>query len=120
MQARLEAVLRKIGDKLRQEGIQPDMIDRVIVCGDGITYFSGIDRLVYDNIGSELTEVDFTRKTGMKTIYTYSSAMVNYIAGLLRYGRSDSHIERKVAPLDDGTSGNIIDKVKKWFSALKD
>lgn len=120
MQARMEAVLRRIGDKLRQEGIQPDMIDRVIICGDGITYFSGIDRLVVDNIGSELTEVDFTRKTGMKTIYTYSSAMVNYIAGLLRYGRSESQIERKAVPMDDDTSGNIIEKVKKWFSALKD
>lgn len=120
MQARMEAVLRRISDKLRQEGIQPDMIDRVIICGDGIANFSGIDRLVYDIIGSELTDVDFTRKTGMKTIYTYSSAMVNYIAGLLRYGRSDSHIERKVAPIDDDSSGNIIEKVKKWFSALKD
>lgn len=120
VQARIEAVFKKINSRLTEEGIQPDMIDRVIVCGDGISNFSGIDRIVYDHIGSELTEVDFTRKTGMKTVYTYSSAMVTYIAGLLKFGRSDSQITRKVLPVDDGSSGGVLGKIKKWFSALKD
>lgn len=120
MQARIEAIFKKINSRLIEEGIQPDMIDRVIVCGDGIANFSGVDRLVYDHIGSELTDVDFTRKTGMKTVYTYSSAMVTYISGLLKFGRSDSHITRKALPVDDGSSGGLIGKIKKWFSALKD
>ena len=121
MQARLEAFMTRIQSKLIDEDIKPDMIDRVIVCGDGISYFSGLDSLCREVIGTKLTDTDFTRKTGMKSLYTYSGAMVNYICALLPYGRGESRIERKLQPVDDSKgSGGLVGKVKKWFSSFKD
>ena len=121
MQARIEAILSRVQNKLLDEDIRPDMIDRIIVCGDGISYFSGIDKLCEKVFNTKFTDVDFTRKTGMKSLYTYSGAMVSYICGLLPYGRSDSHIERKAQPADNSRSrGGLFGKVKKWFSSLKD
>jgi len=121
MQARIEAILSRIQNKLLDEDIKSDMIDRIIVCGDGISYFSGVDKLCEEVFGTKFVEVDFTRKTGMKSLYTYSGAMVNYICGLLPYGRSDSQIERKAQTIENSSSrGGVIGKMKKWFSSLKD
>lgn len=126
MEARIVDLMNIIADKLEKDDIRTDKIDRIIVSGDGLSAFNGIDILSEDIFESKYIKVDFSRATGMKNCYTYASGMVMYISGLLPYGRMDSKIEKRNFGIEQEQehSSGIFEgakgKVMGWFSKFKE
>lgn len=115
MEARIVDLLNIIADKLENEGISPEKVDRVIFSGEGLAMFNGLNTLCDEIFSSTYERVDFSRATGMKGCYTLASGMLMYISGLLPYGRLDSKIEKRTfaAEQQQETNGGV-------FSAAKD
>lgn len=115
MQARIEDVLRLIRKRLEAEDIQTDLIDRVVFTGDGIIDFSGLNEVCHRVLGTKQVNVDFSRKTGMKSSYTYASGMVMHVVPMIPYGMKQSAIEKIQAQQEPDKS-----KGKGIFSAFQD
>lgn len=126
MQARLESLFSVIAKQLADDDIQTEYIDRVILTGDGITKFKGLDMLCEQAFKTKLYPIDFSRYTGMKTVYTYASGMVMYISGLLPYGRRQSVIEKHYSqdpqsrPSANQVKPSILDKMKSFLAKFKE
>ena len=95
MQARIEEIFSMVAQSLGRDNINIGAVDRVIVAGDGIVPFKGIDIICQDVLGVQYLEIDFSRLTGMKSVYTYASGMVMYISSQLPLGRKQSDLERE-------------------------
>ena len=126
MQARIEDILTIIKNKLDSEEIQTDLIDRVIFTGDGICGFSGLNEVCRRVFGTNQSQVDFSRYTGMKNIYTYASGMVMYVSSMLPYGMKQSAIEKvqvQTAPekgSGKGVFASLQGKIKDFVDRLRD
>lgn len=126
MQARIEDILTIIKNKLESEDIQTDLIDRVIFTGDGIMGFSGLNEVCKRILGTNQTNIDFSRYTGMKSIYTYASGMVMYVSSMLPYGMKQSAIEKIQAqaepekPAGKGKFTSLQGKFKDFIERLRD
>ena len=94
MQARIEDIFGIIRERLDVDEIDTSFIDRVVLSGDGIVGFSGLDRICERVFRTKLSDIDFTRNTAMKAIFTYTSGMIMYIASMLPYGMKRSDIAR--------------------------
>ena len=95
MQARIEELFSMIAKSLEGNNINTSSVDRIVITGDGIVNFKGVDEICKKIFGVALFEIDFTRLTGMKSIYTYASGMVMYISSLLPLGRKQSELARE-------------------------
>ena len=95
MQARVEEIFSMVGQSLGKDNINIGSVDRIVVTGDGIVPFKGVDLLCKDILGVQYLEIDFSRLTGMKSVYTYASGMVMYISSQLPLGRKQSQLERE-------------------------
>ena len=95
MQARIEEIFSMVGQNLSSDNINIGSVDRIIVAGDGIVSFKGVDIICKDLLGVQCLEIDFSRLTGMKSVYTYASGMVMYISSQLPLGRKQSQLERE-------------------------
>jgi len=126
MQDRIEDIFGMIKERLDIEGIDTAAIDRVVLSGDGIVGFSGLDRVCERVYGTKLSDIDFTRNTAMKAIFTYASGMIMYIASMLPYGMKRSEIERAEpepeAEENRGKSffGSLKDRFKGYVNKLRD
>jgi len=130
MKARIENILDSIAVALEDEGIMSSLIDEVILTGDGITTFKGLDGVCEAVLGTVPTVVDTARYTGMKSAYTYAGGMIKYMAEQLRYGRKPSKISREyqqvqtepVAARENkpGFVQNIKNKFKNMVESFKD
>lgn len=126
MEARIVGLLNIIADRLEQEDICPEKIDRIIFSGDGLASFNGLDILCNEIFNAPYLSVDFSRVTGMKGCYTYTSGMVMYISGLLPLGRMDSRIEKKSflsEPQQEQGSGILSgakEKVRGWIARFRE
>jgi len=118
MQARLENLFEVISQKLLKEGVNLSMLDKVVLCGDAISQFKGLDSICNNIMGIPLVEIDFPRLTGMKNTYTFASGMVMYIAYQLPLGRKQSLLERDFSKNDkDSYKNNSL--FNKMSSKLK-
>lgn len=126
MQARIEDILSSVAGELDAEEVATDLIDRVILMGDGITGFSGLETVVEKVMGTKLDSVDFTRYTGMKELYTYSSGMIMYVSEMLPFGMNQSRIEKPAVPQektgnsDKGTFSTIKEKFSQFLEKIRD
>ncbi len=126
MQARIEDLLTIIKGKLESEDIQTDLIDRVIFTGDGIMSFSGLDEVCHRILGTKQANMDFSRYTGMKSIYTYASGMVMYVSSMLPYGMKQSAIEKLQVQQEPtksegkGVFNSLQGKLKDFVDRLRD
>lgn len=126
MEARIVDLMNIIADKIEKDDIRTDKIDRIIISGDGLSSFNGIEILVEDIFETKYVKVDFSRATGMKNCYTCASGMVMYISGLLPYGRMDSKIEKRNFGMEQEQehSNSLFEgakgKVMGWISRFKD
>ncbi len=128
MQARIENIFEIVKAKLDEDEIESSMIDRVIITGDGITKFKGVSSVCTNILECTLTETDFGRLTGMKSVYTYSSGMLMYIASQLPLGRKQSVFEREFQLEDINTAGNakkgffakISEKIKEVLASFRE
>lgn len=126
MQARIEDILTIIRDKLDSEDIQTNLIDRVIFAGDGIMGFSGLSEVCRRVLGTTQINVDFSRYTGMKAIYTYASGMVMYVSSMLPYGMKQSAIEKIQAQPEPeknsskGALASLQGRLKDFIDRLRD
>ncbi|MBR6934605.1 MAG: cell division protein FtsA [Clostridia bacterium] len=125
MQARIEDIFGIIRERLDVDEIDTSFIDRVVLSGDGIVGFSGLDIVCERVFRTKLADIDFTRNTAMKAIFTYTSGMIMYIASMLPYGMKRSDIEREEpegAQEDNkpGVFGSIKDKFRNLIGKLRD
>ncbi len=126
MQARIEDILSIIKHKLENEDIRTDLIDRVIFTGDGICGFSGLDEVCRRVFGTKQSNIDFSRYTGMKNIYTYASGMIMYVSSMLPYGMKQSSIEKiqvqnePVKSSGKGMFASLQGKIKDFVDKLRD
>lgn len=126
MQARIEDIFSLVAQNLVQDGINLKSVDRVIIAGDGISAFKGIDVICSDILGVQYLEIDFSRLTGMKSVYTYASGMVMYISAQLPLGRKQSELEREyqqksVEPVKKkGLIGNFTEKLKDMLTGFRE
>ncbi len=126
MQARIEDIFGIIRERLDIDEIDTSFIDRVVLSGDGIVGFSGLDLICERVFRTKLSDIDFTRNTAMKAIFTYTSGMIMYIASMLPYGMKRSDIER-IQPEEtaeqnsgNGVIGTIKDKFRSFINKLRD
>lgn len=130
MKARIESILDNVAVSLEEEGIMSSLIDTVVLTGDGINNFKGLDSLCESVLGIAPHVVDAARQTGMKSSYSYSSGMINYMANQLKYGRKSSKIAREyqqnaevhteVKESKPGFLKNIKSKFKNMVESFKD
>ena len=126
MQARIEDIFGIIRERLDIDEIDTSFIDRVVLSGDGIVGFSGLDLICERVFRTKLSDIDFTRNTAMKAIFTYTSGMIMYIASMLPYGMKRSDSER-IQPEEtaeqnsgNGVIGTIKDKFRSFINKLRD
>ena len=125
MQARIEDIFGIIRERLDVDDIDTSLIDRVVLSGDGIVGFTGLDIICERVFKTGLADIDFTRNTAMKAIFTYTSGMIMYIASMLPYGMKRSDIERaeqEQAPEENkqGVFSTIKDKFKNFIGKMRD
>jgi cell division protein FtsA len=131
MQARIKemtaAIINRAADDLKNIGINV-MFDRVVLIGEGIARFSGInDALDGVCAGSEIEVLNIGRDIGMKNTYSIATGMLLYVSSNIKFGRTPSKIikesqeeknassEEKISPVK-----SIIEKVKSWFVLFKE
>ena len=131
MQARIkdmtETIIKKASEDLRNMGINSPF-DRVVLIGEGIARFSGINEAVEDVCpGTEIEVLNIGRDIGMKNTYSIATGMLLYVSSNIKYGRTPSKIvketpEDKNVPAEESTSPikKIVDKVKSWFVLFKE
>lgn len=95
MKARIENILDSVAAELEEEGIMSSLIDNVVLMGDGINTFKGLDGVCENVIGIKPVVVDPSRYTGMKSSYSYAGGMIKYMSNQLRFGRKASKISRE-------------------------
>ena len=100
------------------DGIDTSFIERVVLSGDGIVGFTGLDRVCERVFGTKLSDIDFTRNTAMKAIFTYTSGMIMYIASMLPYGMKRSDIERAEQEEPEDNSGGSMKSMKEKFKGF--
>ena len=117
MQARIEDIFGIIRERLDVDEIDTSFIDRVVLSGDGIVGFSGLAGVCERVFRTKLSDIDFTRNTAMKAIFTYTSGMIMYIASMLPYGMKRSDIERvqPEEPEDNGGGNGVMKSIKDKF-----
>lgn len=125
MQARIEDIFGIIKERLDIDEIDTSFIDRVVLSGDGIVGFSGLDKICERVFRTRLADIDFTRNTAMKAIFTYTSGMIMYIASMLPYGMKRSDIDRiqpETVPEDNkpGVFASVKEKFKNLMGKLRD
>ncbi|MBE7056958.1 MAG: cell division protein FtsA [Ruminococcaceae bacterium] len=129
MQARIEEIFSMVGRNLNKENININSIDRVIVSGDGLVPFKGTDVICKNILNVQLLEIDFSRLTGMKSVYTYASGMVMYISSQLPLGRKQSQFEKEYQTNDipqikkKGFAGileMVQSKMKNMFTGFRE
>ena len=123
MQARIEEIFSMIARSLEKNNINTSSVDRVVLAGDGIVSFKGIDEICKKIFGVALFEIDFSRLTGMKSVYTYASGMVMYISSLLPLGRKQSELAReyrKDEVLAEDKKQGISEIKNKFVGKMKD
>lgn len=122
MQARIEYIFELIRDKLEEEDIETNLIDQVILTGDGISKFKGVDKVCQNILESPLSLVDFSRLTGMKSIYTLTSGILMYISSQLPLGRKQSVLEREFMSEENNTINKMKDKsiIVKFLEKFKE
>jgi cell division protein FtsA len=120
MQARIEDIFGIIRERLDVDEIDTSFIDRVVLSGDGIVGFSGLDIICERVFRTKLSDIDFTRNTAMKAIFTYTSGMIMYIASMLPYGMKRSDIERvqPEEPEEQSGQGGMFGAIKDKFRNL--
>ena len=124
MKARIESILDYVAAELEDQGIMSSLIDTVILTGDGINNFKGLDGVCEAVIGTVPSVLDTSRYTGMKSSYAYAGGMVRYMAQQLRYGRKPSKITREyqekpeVAPEPKNVKADFIKNIKTKFKNM--
>ncbi len=114
MQARIEEIFSLIAQNLSKDNINIGSIDRVVITGDGLATFKGVDVLCKNILNIQLMEIDFSRLTGMKSVYTYASGMVMYVSSQLPLGRKQSKLEKEYQ------SEEVPQIKKKGFAGIKE
>ena len=66
--------------------METQYISKIILTGDGITKFKGVDK-VSESIFETKFTIDFSRLTGMKSVFTNASGMLMYITMQLPLGK---------------------------------
>ncbi|MBE7065735.1 MAG: cell division protein FtsA [Ruminococcaceae bacterium] len=126
MKARIESILDNVAAELEDEGIMSSLIDTVILTGDGINNFKGLDGVCESVIGKVPSVIDTARYTGMKSSYAYAGGMVRYMAQQLRYGRKPSKIAREyqqpqeTAPETKKGKVDFVQNIKTKFKNMID
>lgn len=130
MKARIENILDNVAVSLEEEGIMSSLIDVVVLTGDGINNFKGLDNLCESVLGITPRVVDAARLTGMKSAYSYASGMINYMSNQLKFGRKPSKIAREYqqnndTPVEKTTAKpsfieTIKNKLKNMVESFKD
>lgn len=128
MQARIENIFEIVKDRLEEEDVETQYIDRVILTGDGITKFKGVDKVSESIFETKFAPIDFSRLTGMKSVFTNASGMLMYIAMQLPLGRKESVFERvflkenvtAVKSKEKSGFAKFMDKLKDWVSSFKE
>ena len=122
MEARISEMLSLIAQNLSKDNINIASIDRVVVVGDGLVPFKGLDILCENILKIKFMEIDFSRLTGMKSIYTYASGMVMYVSSQLPLGRKQSKLEKEFSseePLMVKKKG-FTEVINKIYGKMKD
>lgn len=114
MQARIEEIFSMVSKNLSKDNINISSIDRVVVTGDGLVPFKGVDIICKNILNVQHLEIDFSRLTGMKSVYTYASGMVMYICSQLPLGRKQSQFEKEYQTKD------VPQIKKKGFAGFKE
>lgn len=121
MEARLENLFTTIKENLQEESIVVENIGQIVLTGDGIIKFRGLDSL-FDSIFSiPYNEFDFCRITGLKSSYTLCWSMIDYVAQQLPLGRKASNVSSgKNEEIIGKKNGSIviIEKIKNYFVDL--
>lgn len=130
MRARIESILDNVATSLEDEGVMSSLIDTVVLTGDGINMFKGIDNICESVLGIVPVVVDASRHTGMKSVYAYSGGMIRYMAEQLKYGRKPSKISREYQQVSEpvetvkeskpGFVKSIKSKFKNMVESFKD
>ncbi len=128
MQARIENLFEVVAEKLEEEEIQISRIDYIMVIGDGLSKFKGLDLVCEKLFHVPYYDVDLSRSTGMKSAYSYASGMLMYMASQLPLGRKPSKLEREYQQNDGGESekpkesgiSNFWNKVKSMLVSFRE
>lgn len=127
MEARINSILWILKEKLEGESIDSSLIDRVILTGDGLSKFKGMDLVCRDVLGTSLDSLDFSRLTGMDTKYTVAGGMVMYMASSLPLGRKESLVERifikeepKLKKKKKSVFSDWLERIKEFFASFKE
>ena len=125
MQARIEEILTMVAKNLGNENINISSIDRVAITGDGLAFFKGLELLCEDVLKVKYLDIDFSRLTGMKTLYTYASGMVMYVSSQLPLGRKQSQVERETRNVEmpkekKSGKGSFRDRLKGMFTGFRE
>ena len=129
MQARIINIFDGVADELADEGIDSSLIDSIVLCGNGIDSFKGLERACAAALGHEPTVVDLSSETGMKSSYSYACGMLRYMAGQLKYGRKASKISREcqqvteeIRPEEEkkGVISELKSRFKNMIESFKD
>ncbi|MDR0287261.1 MAG: cell division protein FtsA [Clostridiales bacterium] len=119
MQARIENIFEKIKESVSEEGFTLDGIGRIILTGQGIIKYKGLDKVIRNIFDIDYYEVDFSKLTGLKSVYTMSYAMLKYISCQLVYGRKASDVEQKINEYEKKSlSQKVTFSLKKFLKNL--
>lgn len=121
MEARLENLFSKIKESLQEEAIVVEKIGQIMLTGDGIIKFKGLDDMIDNVFAIPYNDIDFCRITGMKSTYTLCWSMVEYIAQQIPLGRKPSNVNFDKKVQKDGETNQLIGffrKIKKYFTDL--
>ena len=132
MQARIceitENIISAALADMSEKGMERPSVDRIILIGEGIAEFSGVNAALHDIVGdTELEVINIGRDIGMKNSYSIATGMLLYISSKLQYGRRPSKIilesvdTRNEETVKRGKIiNNVKGKIKSWWMLFKE
>lgn len=132
MQARIceitENIISAALADMSEKGMERPSVDRIILIGEGIAEFSGVNAALHDIVGdTELEVINIGRDIGMKNSYSIATGMLLYISSKLQYGRRPSKIIRESVDTRNEETvkrgkiiNNVKGKIKSWWMLFKE
>jgi len=118
MEARIYEIFEKVRDKIEESGIEPDAINNLVLIGDGLKKFDGLDIIISEILNMKPRYIKFFVETGYAPVYMVAYCMVHYLASCLDLGRNFSMVSSISAedePVERKEKPELLRKLGKFF-----
>lgn len=122
MEARIYEIFEKVIEKIDESAIELDSINNLVLIGEGLKKFDGVDFIISEMLKLKARNVKFFVETGYAPVYTVAYCMVNYLNSCLDLGRNFSMVATKtnVEAYDErenpGLVKRLVGLIKEFFS----